>query len=253
MQKTALITGASEGIGHAFAHVFAQNGYDVALVARQSQKLQDLKKKLEQAYPVAVHTMACDLSAPGAAQVVYDGFSKKFPIEILVNNAGAGLWGPFLETSWEKEAAMVQLNVLCGVHLTKLFLPHMVKRNSGGILNVASTVAFVPGPLNSIYYASKAFMLSFSQALARELKGTSVRVTALCPGPTKTGFLINAGRKKPSEQNLPSAQSVAEFGYQALCKGKTVAVHGFKNKSMVALSRVAPKELIADLIYNFQK
>ncbi len=254
MRKTVLITGASGGIGNAFARLFAAKGHDLVLVARQRQKLEAIKQTLEGAHPIKVHVIACDLSIVGSPKDIYNDLKQNsIPIDILINNAGAGLWGRFIETRWDKELHIMQLNVVNLVHLTKLILPQMIKRGEGAVLNVASTVGFVPGPLMSIYYASKSFLLSFSQALSCELKGTGVSVTTLCPGPTQTDFQQTAEVKKPGLQGMASAERVAEFGYRALLKKQRVAIYGFKNNVLVGLTQVLPRNLVANIMYKVQQ
>src|SRR3989475_8551934 len=185
---TALITGASSGIGLELARVLAEHGHDGGLVARSEATLQSLAAELK-ARDVRAHVIVVDLSAPGAAKAVVDRVRDlALEIDVLVNNAGYGVYGPFLETSLDAELAMIRVNIVALTELTKRLLPAMVARKRGKILNVASTAAFLPGPLMAVYYATKAYVLSFSEAIANELEGTGVTVTALCPGPTASGF-----------------------------------------------------------------
>ena len=170
-----------------------------------------------------------------------------FEIDYLINNAGFGDYGLFYESDWDKQERMINLNMLALTQLTHLFLPDMLKRKSGKIMNVASTAAFQPGPLMSVYYASKAYVLFFSEAIANELEGTGVTVTALCPGPTKSGFQKAANvehSKMLNAKSIPTSKKVAEYGYKAMMKGKHVAVHGFMNKELTFFSRRAPKKFI---------
>src|SRR5215831_17331812 len=182
---TALITGASSGIGAELAVLCAQDAYDVVLVARRVDRLEDLASRLAKDHGILARAMSGDLADPRAPSLIHDGM-RGAPVDILINNAGFGIRGPFTSTDWDAEARLLQVNVGALVHLTKLFLPEMVQRRSGRILNVASTAGFVPGPFMAMYYASKAFVVSFSESIANELQGTGVSATVLCPGPTRT-------------------------------------------------------------------
>jgi uncharacterized protein len=253
--KTALITGASSGIGLEFARLFAQDSVNVVLVARSGKKLQEIKQELEKTYAIQVKIIEKDLSLADSAQSLLDELPDT-SIDYLVNNAGFGDFGEFVNTSWEKEAQMIQLNVTTLVQLTKLVLKGMVARQSGKILNVASTAAFQPGPLMAIYYSTKAFVLMFSEGIARELKGTGVTVTALCPGPTESGFQDAAAMqdsKLVKGKKMPSAREVANYGYKAMQKGKTVAVHGFMNNLLAFSVRFIPRNMVADIAYKTQE
>src|SRR6478736_4713888 len=188
MAAAALITGASSGIGTALAKLCLAAGYDVVLVARR----RDVLERLAEAWGPRASVLPADLSQPDAPRAIFERLGDR-PVEILINNAGVGIRGPFAETDWDEEARLLHLNVTALAHLTKLFLPAMLARKSGRVLNVASTAAFVPGPLMAMYYASKAFVRSFSEALREELQGSGVTVTALCPGPTRTNFMATAG------------------------------------------------------------
>jgi short-subunit dehydrogenase len=188
-KKTALITGASGGIGLDLARLFAEGGYDVVLVARTESKLKELATELASKHGVSARAVAADLADPAApAQLMERLKAEGVQVDVLVNNAGYGGYGTFAETELDAELKMIQLNISALTALSKAVLPGMLARKSGRILNVASTAAFQPGPLMAVYYATKAYVLSFSEALANETKGTGVTVTCLCPGPTKTGF-----------------------------------------------------------------
>lgn len=187
MKQSALVTGAASGLGYELAVLLAKDNYKLFLVDIDSSKLIQVKTELEQTYNVEVVTLQKDLSQVNVAQEIMDDINNE-PLDVLINNAGFGLFGSFVETSWEREAQMLNVHVVTATHLTKLVLKGMVKRGSGKILNMSSLAAFQPGPLMSIYYASKGYMLSFTEAIANELKGTGVTVTALCPGPTKQPF-----------------------------------------------------------------
>src|SRR5712691_8172351 len=192
-RKTALITGASFGIGQELAGIFAREGYNLVLVARTADKLRQLASELEKAHGTRSLILASDLAAPGAAAYIHDQTTRAdITVDVLVNNAGFGQFGLFAENDLEECLQQIQLNVTTLTHLTRLYLPEMVARKSGRILNVASTAAFQPGPLMAVYYATKAYVLHFSEAIAEELRHSGVTVTALCPGPTETGFAAAA-------------------------------------------------------------
>ena len=194
MSKTVLITGASGGIGKELANRFVKDRYNMVLVARSEGKLEELAKEYREGYGVQVTVYAKDVSLPGVAEEIASDLKKKgITVDYLVNNAGFGLYGEFLETQLEQEMNMIDVNIKALTIMTKLFLPDMVKRCRGGVMNVASVGAFYPGPLMSVYFATKAYVLSFTEALENELSGTAVTVTALCPGPTATGFTGRAG------------------------------------------------------------
>lgn len=239
----ALITGASSGIGAELAKLCAAAGYRVVLVARHSDTLSEVAHTLPGA-----RVLAADLSDPAAPQAIYDQ-TRGEPVDILINNAGFGLRGAFAETDWAAEARMLQVNVNALAHLTKLFLPEMRRRGAGRILNVASTAAFAPGPFMAVYYATKAFVVSFSQAIANELRGTGVTMTVLCPGPTLTGFQKAAGIERSGLFRGPTmtAEDVAREGFQAMMEGRTEVIAGSRNRWMILGTRLAPRTLLAKL------
>ena len=245
MSKTALVTGASNGIGFEFAKILAMNKYDLILVARNKSKLDEIKDNFNQAYGVKVFVFSCDLCQAGACENVYEQVRRRnLDIDILINNAGIGDWGPFVDSNLEKQEQMLQLNVVALTKLTRLFLPGMVDRHHGRILNVASTAAFQPGPLMSVYFATKAYVLSFSQAIAHELKDTDVSVTCLCPGPTATNFQTSTFPQEirlTHGQKLPTAKKIAEYGYKVMLRGQRTAVHGILNKLMALNVRFLPQ------------
>lgn len=250
--KTALITGASSGIGYELANIFARNKYNVVLVARSEQKLREIAAELEKKYSITATVVAKDVSKLSAVQEIYDAVKQAgIRVEFLVNNAGFGDFGFFTETSWEKELEMINLNMTSLTALTKLFVKDMVARKSGKIMNVASTASFQPGPLMAVYYATKAYVLSFSEAISNELGGTGVTVTALCPGPTESGFQ-NAAAMNDSKlvkgKKLPSSKDVAEYAYSAMMAGKVVAVHGAMNKLMAQSIRYTPRAVVRSLV-----
>ncbi len=255
--QTVLITGASSGIGYELARLFAADGYHLVLVARSEAKLTTLKQQLETTYSSRVTVLVHDLSQPQVAQSIYDTLAaQQIEIDVLVNNAGFGSYGHFVESDWGKQHDMLELNVVALTHLTRLFLPAMVKRSRGKILNVASTAAFQPGPLMSVYFATKAYVLSFTEAIANELKGTGVTVTALCPGPTESGFQAAADlgeAKLVNGKPLPTSEEVARFGYEALNQGKTVVIHGFKNRLTALLIRLLPRDTVSSMVRSAQE
>ena len=245
----ALITGASSGIGREFAMIFAREGYDLVLVARKEDRLLELKLAIESAHFVQVDLVIEDLSVDGAAQRIFNLVLDR-KIDVLVNNAGTGDFGFFVESDLERSTRMVHLNIVALTELTRLFLPGLVERHSGHVLNVASIAAFVPGPNMSVYYASKAYVVSFSAALANELQGTGVTVTTLCPGPTHTEFDRAAGTDwgETYRKHLPTGKQVAEYGYHAMKSGKQIAIYGFANRLMVFLARFLPSQVLASVV-----
>ncbi|MCL2549888.1 MAG: SDR family oxidoreductase [Methanimicrococcus sp.] len=256
MKRTALITGASSGIGRELAKVFAGGGYDLILVARNEKKLETLKDKLEAKYGIKALVIIKDLSQKDAAQDVFDQVGQAgLTVDTLVNDAGFGDYKRYAEADWDKQYEMVQVNVLALMQMTKLFLPQMIQNEDGRILNLASMASFAPGPFMSVYYATKAFVLSFSEALAAELKGSGVTVTAVCPGPTKTGFEKTAGsgtRKLFDTAKRASAKKVALFSYQALISGQTVAIPGIKYKIAASGQKILPRRAVSAFILKLQ-
>jgi uncharacterized protein len=253
---TALITGASNGIGLELAKVHASKGGDLVLVARNKSKLDELKTILETQYNVTVHTIGKDLSAANAAKEVYDETTKqKIQIDYLINNAGFGDFGMFAETDWNKELQMINLNITTLTQFTKLYLQDMVKRKSGKIMNVASTAAFQSGPTMAVYYATKAYVLSFSEAVDNEVRDKGVTITTLCPGATESGFQTAAAMEESAlvkGKKLPTAKEVAEYGYASMMKGETVAIHGMMNWIMANSVRFTPRALVVKLTRYMQ-
>ena len=255
-RPTALITGSSAGIGAELAKVFAAHDHDVVLVARRRDALEALAGTLEGKHGITATVIVDDLGDPEAPERIFAAvLEARIEVDVLVNNAGFGLGGEFSETPIEREITMVQVNVTALMHLTKLFVAPMLKRRAGYVLNVASTAAFFPGPLQSVYYASKAFVLSFSQAIAEELAQSGISVTCLCPGPTETEFAQVAGMKSVRLPNLDLAEAddVAEFGYRAMLAGWRVAVPGARNKLVVQAQRFVPRRLIAKAMNRMQR
>lgn len=245
---TALITGASSGIGRELARVFAENHHALILVARDRARLEAVAAELHQKFLVPVRVEVCDLADRAALEALVTRLEAEHAVvDVLVNNAGVGIEGPFAEIEWSREREMLDVNVAALVRLTKVFLPQMVNRRSGRILQVASTAAFQPGPYLSLYFATKAFVLSFSEGLSAELRGSGVTVTALCPGPTHTEFERRLGTASGLfDSGIPvaSAAPVAAYGYAALMKGKRVAVHGTVNRVLSFFSRILPNGIV---------
>ncbi len=248
-RQTVLVTGASSGIGLEVAREAAAEGNDVVLVARSADKLEKLAAELRAAHGVTVRIVAKDLGAPGApAEIVGELDRAGVRIDVLVNNAGIGTWGRFADSDPREELAELQLNVVALTHLTRLVLAGMVARRHGRILNVASTAAFQPGPLMATYYASKAYVLSFSEALDHELAGTGVRVTTLCPGPTTSGFqararMQNARLVSGGVLGMMDAATVARAGWRGMKRGKRMVIPGLMNWMVAESVRFAPRRM----------
>jgi short-subunit dehydrogenase len=242
-----LITGASGGIGYELAKLFARDGHNLLLVARSGEKLEEVAKEIKAAHRVRCTIFAGDLSVPGSPDALYAEIKKApYDIEVLVNNAGFGSLGPFHERPIEEQLEMIQLNVTSLTHLTRLVLPEMIARKRGRIVNVASIAAYQPGPFMAVYYATKAFVVSFSEAIASELRGTGIKVTAICPGPTTTEFGKRAGVESSNlfkDGMTMDAPTVARMGYEGIMKNKTVVIIGGKNRLLVMGSRMVPTRL----------
>lgn len=247
-RKVALITGASVGLGEQFAQRFAQDGHDVILVARNAERLAALGGKLEQAHGVKAHVVPMDLSRPDAPERLFEDVrSRGLAVEFLVNNAGFGSTGPFVEQELAREVEMVDLNCTALLKLTHLFARPMRERGSGRILNVASTAGFQPGPYMATYYATKAFVVSFSEALAYELKGTGVSVTCYCPGATQTEFATRAGNAKSrlfQRPGVAKAPDVVAHAYGAMMKGRVLSIHGLFNWLLMQSLRISPRAAV---------
>lgn len=254
--KTALITGASSGIGYELAKLFARDGYNLVLVARNKDPLERVAGQLTHAYGVMVKTILKDLSRPESPNELYDELKREsIEIDLLVNNAGFGTYGFFSETDLDTELAMMHLNIVSLTHLTKLFVKPMLGKRKGRVLNVASTAAFQPGPLMSVYYATKAYVLLFSEALANELCGSGVTVSVLCPGPTQTEFRSRAGMEasKLYEFGSMNAAAVARIAYRGLRNHRTIIIPGLKNKVLVFAVRFAPRCLVPRIVRRMQQ
>lgn len=246
-RKTALITGASSGLGLEFSRIYSREGYDLVIVARSGDKLNELKAELENACHNTVHVCAQDLSEQNASEKIYDFTVKNdLTIHTLVNNAGFGDFGRFWEIDPKRQRDLMQVNIVALVELTRFFLPGMVERREGRVLNVSSVAAFMGGPGMPLYYASKGFILQFSEALSEETRGTGVSVTALLPGPTATGFEQAAQMKNSKMFTMlkpADAKAVAEAGYRASVKGKPLAYHRL-TKILNPASRIFPRSLM---------
>lgn len=256
VKKTALITGASSGIGKALAAEFAKDGYDLVLAARSVGKMQALADELQQRYAIQVTVIGADLETPeGASRLHADIQARNITLSALVNNAGYGTFGEFKDSALAPELAMMQLNMATVVALTKLFMPDLIATR-GKVLNVASTAAFQPGPYMAVYFATKAFVLSFTEAIAAELAAQGVTVTALCPGPTASGFQDKADMGDSAlvkGKKLPTSEAVAAQGYRALQRGQRVFIPGAVNWLLAQSVRFAPRNLVTALTQYMSK
>jgi short-subunit dehydrogenase len=245
-ERIALITGASSGIGLELAIQFAKHGSGVGLLARSTERLEHLSRKLSDEFKVRAEILAADLTRGEAPEeIAAELRNRGLTVDVLVNNAGFGRLGAYAASDLRRDLDMIQTNITALAHLTRIFLPEMIQRNSGGILNVASTAAFQAGPNMALYYASKAFVLSFTEALHEEVSGTGVRVTCLCPGPTDTGF------EKANEMvgvklfrvGVQSAAEVARVGYSAFCSNQAIAIPGIKNRALAFVAQVGARSV----------
>ena len=258
MLKYTLITGATSGIGLELARIYAAEAENLILVARREEVLKQLAEELAERYQIRVQTFAGDLSRPETARdLVRWTREKGYEVDTLINNAGVGNYGQFHKLDVKKEWEMLQLNVMTLMYLTRSFLPGMVFRGRGGVLNVASVAAFAPGPKMADYYASKAYVLSFTQALAEELRNTKLKISALCPGPVQTGFqeaanLSASKRFKQMAQSGWSAKQVARYAYQRFQQGEVVIVPGLSNQVLAVLARKLPLKLVRRVIAYMQ-
>ncbi len=253
--KTALVTGASSGIGRELAKLLAEEGHDVVLVARRRDRLEELARELKSR--VSPRVIAKDLEDPASpAEIFKELETEGIRVDILVNDAGLGIYGRFWETDLARQLAVIQVNLVALTNLTGRFLPGMVSRRKGKIVNVSSTAAFQPGPYMAVYYATKAYVLSFSEALAEELAGTGVSVTALCPGPTVTEFQEGAGIEETSLFRGPlvmNARSVARAGWAGARRGKRIVIPGLGNKLLKEIVRFSPRRLVTAVARRIQK
>lgn len=256
--KYALVTGASGGIGYELAKLLAKDSWNQILVARSENKLEEVKAELLNINPdIDIKIIKADLSDTDSITYLKQEVNKlNIEVDVLINNAGFGDFGRYWETSSVKEEQMINLNILALTKLTKLFLPKMIQQKSGKILNVASVTAFMPGSYMTVYYATKAFVLSYTEGLAGELKGTGVTASALCPGPTKTGFEDKASLGESDlfkKMPVATAESVAKIAYKRMMRGKVVTITGFMNKLSVFSIRFAPRCLVRNMVKSLQK
>jgi short-subunit dehydrogenase len=246
--QTALITGASAGIGYELAKLFAKNRFNLVLVARNGPKLSQFADELQRHYGVSAKSMAVDLSWPQGPYSLFDDVQHSgTQIDILVNNAGYGKFGEFAKMPLEDDIGMIQLNMVTLTVLSKLFLGPMLERRSGKVLNLSSTAGFQPGPMMAVYYATKAYVISFSEAIANELKGSGVTITCLCPGATDTEFQKRAGMENTvlvKKLKPMDAETVARAGYEGLMSGKTLVIPGVRNRLLAESVRFAPRKLV---------
>lgn len=255
--KTILITGATSGIGLEFVNIYADLNYNIIAIGRDSEKLKLLKSDIEIKYSVNVSTLMIDLSNPEDLINLSKQIDSEIKdIDILINNAGTGVYGEFKDTDFSKELSMINVNIVALSFITKIVLRKMLFRGKGKILNVASTAAFKPGPLMAVYYATKAYVLSFSQAVASEIKGTGVSLTVLCPGPVNTKFL-----KESSDTELryidygkmSDPKEIAMYGMKALEKNRLVEIPGFRNKLNALAVKFIPSKILMYMIYRSRK
>ena len=252
-----LITGASSGIGYELAYQYAQNGHDLILTARSTDKLTYLKSELQKTYKIQVEIFTCDLSIQNSAAQLYADIKKRgLKINGLVNNAGVGDHTDFENSDLNKALQMIQLNITSLTELTHLFTKELILNAPSRILNVASVASFLPGPMMAVYYATKAYVLPYSDAIHTELKDKNVSFTALCPGPTISGFQAAANYSNNSlieKIKFPTSKEVAEYGYKKTMQGQAIAIHGLSNKAMLFLARFVPRSLISKVVYALQK
>ena len=248
--KNAVVTGGASGIGLEFVKLLIDDNYKVFIIDNNKENLDALPKIIS---PDKFQPIKLDLSKITSPKIIYEKLKNK-NIEILINNAGFGIFGKFYKTKWESDAEMINLHVLNTAHLTKLFLKDMIKRNKGKILNISSVAAFQPGPMMSLYYATKAFILHFTEAISNEVKDKNITISVLCPGQTKTNFQDYVSTKKNKISfNTGCPIEVAKCGYNALKNNITVSVPGFMNKIIVLLNRLLPRSTSVNLVRYIQE
>lgn len=254
-RSCALITGATAGIGYELAKLYAKDENNLILVARDEERLKEVKDELE-FYNIKVYTITLDLSEDNSCEKVLDFVNKKnLSVDILINNAGVGSFGYLSEIEMKKELKLIDVNIRALTELTKIFLPSMIEHGEGAIMNVASTAAFCAGPKMATYYASKSYVLNFTEALYEELKGSEIKVSCLCPGPVKTSFQEKSGikKKESAKKALMTAKDVAEIAYRDFKKGKLIIIPGFKNKLIITLNKLIPRSLSRKMILMMNK
>ena len=253
MKKFSIVTGGANGLGFEFVKLLLIDKYNVVVIDNDKKELNNIKSKINFKHNKKIILMHKDLSKPDSSIEIFKKLKNK-NIEVLINNAGFGLFGKFKDTNWEIERNMIMVHVMCTTEMTKLFLNNMIKNKKGRILNMASLAAFQPGPLMSIYYATKAFILHFSESIANELKGSGVSVTVLCPGQTRTNFQKKVSNKeKKINFNFSTAEEVAKYGYEAMMIGKTIAIPGIINKILSTIHRFIPRSLATKLMRKIQE
>lgn len=255
MQQTAVVTGAASGLGYELMLLLAKGKYNLVLIDIDEEKLKKIQSELQNKLNTNVSIIPIDLSENNSAETVFNAV-KTIEIDVLINCAGFGVYGSFVDTNWGKESAMLNLNIITITHLTKLVLQGMIDRNHGRILNVSSLAAFQPGPMMALYYASKSYLLSFSEAIANELKDTGVSVTVLCPGPTKTCFqevVSSTSSDNKISFNMACPKAVAAYGHKAMLKGKVVAVPGLFNKFLANLPRFLTRNRTTSIVRRIQE
>jgi uncharacterized protein len=257
MGKTAIITGAASGFGLEFSKFLAEDSYELIMIDIDGPGLKKVKQEFEKKYAVRIDVIACDLSKTESISRIYQMVKDK-PVDVLINNAGYGLCGFFNDTNWQIEEDMISLQVLNLTHLTKLILNKMIERGMGRIMNVSSVAGFQPGPFMAVYYAIKAYILSFTTALSNEVKGTGVTVTVFCPGQTKTNFqqtvaALSGSRLSSSGPFLADLNKTARYGYDAMMSGKPIAVPGMINKLIVKAGPFIPRKWIIKIVRWLQK
>ncbi|MBC7850647.1 MAG: SDR family oxidoreductase, partial [Chitinophagaceae bacterium] len=256
MSSTILITGASSGIGLELSRVCASHKHDVILVARSGELLNGLSAELQEEFKIQAHVLSIDLTKENAAlEIVAWCVNRNLSVDILVNNAGLGDFGFFHESEWQRQRDMIDVNITALTQLTHAFLPQMIKRGNGLIVNIASTASFQPGPMMSVYYASKAYVLHFTEAIRNEVKAKGIKVMAVCPGITATGFQKVAGIKPGILQKgkkIPTAREIAIYIYEAMMTDKPIAIPGFMNKLMTSAYRFLPRGLLVKIARSIQ-
>jgi len=252
--ETVLVTGASSGIGLELARCFAADKSNLALVARNTAALEKLAGELRREYGIEVHVLTADLAKPESSQRIFDELGRAgVVVDVLVNNAGFGLQGAFASLPLQRQLEIIQVNVTALTALTGLFLSGMIKRRRGGILNVSSVAGFLPGPNMAVYYASKAFVLSFTEALAEELAGSGLKISVLCPGPTESNFgqVARGGKTRSIQTPKMSAQAVAQEGHKKFRSGKVVVVTGISNRLLAFAPRISPRTLARKIVKKY--
>ena len=248
--KTSVVTGGASGIGLELVKLLIEDNYKVFIVDNNKNNLEQLKKSLNPKYFVGIKE---DMSCLSSPKKIYKKL-KNENIDVLINSAGFGDYGKFHKTDWKKEEKMINLHVVNTTHLTKLFLKDMVKKNDGKIMNISSVAAFQPGPLMSLYYATKAYILHFTEAISNEVKDKNICISALCPGQTKTNFQTNVSSKKNQIMfNVSCPEKVAKYGYSALKANDTVIIPGDFNKFLVFLNRLLPRSVVTKIVRYIQE